>query len=419
MKGRIRRLTSFVRLFLAFVFFIFLVLPVEESRGVFPCNNINRKKDIQTDKNVKNLILLIGDGMGLAQITAGRIKIFGADGRLFMDEFPVVGLVTTHSANNLITDSAAAATAIATGYKTNNGMISVAPDGRRLYTILEACKDKGMAVGLVVTSTITHATPAAFASHVISRKEEPKIASQLIENKIDLLLGGGLCYFIPQTSEGSKRGDDLDLISKAEDLGYRVVKRRKELFDVQGGMVLGLFQFGPLTGEDPEEPTLAEMTQRAIEILNQNDRGFFLMVEGSQIDWACHDNDTDNMLRQVRSFDEAVRVAIEFAIRDAHTLVVVTADHECGGASIVGGSLDGKELDIAWTSKKHTGVMVPVFAYGPGAGRFAGIYDNTRLAYMFAELLGIDFFPRKLEMIEVEEPKEDSTSSMAVPVQSN
>ncbi len=344
------------------------------------------------DSQVKNIVILIGDGMGLAQVAATRIKTYGANGRLNIEKMPVTGLINTHSANKLVTCSAAAGTALATGYKTNNEIISMNPDGKKLYTILEACRDKGMATGLVVTCAITNATPAVFAAHVKSRNDEVTIASQLLENKVNVLLGGGKKFFIPKSEDESEREDDLDLIAKAKNSGYSFVQTKEQLMTATGNYILGLFQLEALTTNLPE-PSLAEMTQKAIELLNRNNNGFFLMVEGSQIDWACHDNDEEEAIRQTQLFDEAVKTVLEFALKDEHTLVVVTADHECGGMGINDGSLDGKDLDIEWTTKKHSGIPVIIYTFGPQAERFIGLHDNTEVPRIFAKLLDIKSFP--------------------------
>lgn len=348
------------------------------------------------DVDVKNIVFLIGDGMGLSQVAAARIKSVGADGRLHMERMPVTGLLNTHSADKLITDSGASATALATGYKTNNRMISVSPDGRKLLTILEAAKDIGMATGLVATSTITHATPAAFASQVEERRDEDIIASQMLKNRVNVLLGGGKSFFLPQAVPGSKRRDERNLIEEAKRQGYQFVQTKEELKTAEGNYLLGLFQLGALT-TNPPEPTLAELTQKAIELLSRDEDGFFVMVEGSQIDWACHDNDPEETIRQTLLFDEAVKVALDFAVKCGHTLVVVTADHECGGMGINAGTLCGKRLDIGWTSRGHTGVPVPIYAFGPGKEQFTGLHDNTDIPKIFARLLGITSFPRVVE----------------------
>ena len=389
-KHQIFRLIGFSVAFAVICLFIVnKVFPSSED-GLYPL--------FPPNSQVKNVVFLIGDGMGLAQVAAARIKTVGADGRLHIERMPIIGLVNTHSANSLITDSAAGATALATGYKTNNGMVSVSPDGKKLYTILEACRDRGMATGLVATSTITHATPAAFAAHVRSRGDQSTIALQLLENRVNVLLGGGKMFFLPQSQPGSKRKDERDLIVEAKKIGYTFVETREQLLKITNiKYLLGLFQVGALTTTSPKEPSLAEMTQKAIELLSQNRKGFFLMVEGSQIDWACHANDPDNTIRQTVLFDEAVKAALDFALKDKRTLVVVTADHECGGMAINGGSLDGKNLNIGWTTKGHTGVPVPIYAFGPKAEQFTGLHDNTDIPRILARLLDIDNFPKMSE----------------------
>jgi len=340
---------------------------------------------------IHNVILCIGDGMGLAHITAARIRLMSMGGRLAMDSMPITGLVTTCSADKLITDSGAAATALATGHKTNNGMIGVAPDGTRLRTILEACQAKGLSAGLVVTSSVTHATPAAFGSHTSSRSDEVGIATQLLGNRIDVLLGGGREFFLPDTITGSHRTDHRDLIAEAIKAGYQYLSTGKQLEQTAGVRLLGLFQMGQLTG-DSLEPSLAEMTAAAIKALRQDTDGFFLMVEGSQIDWGGHRNNAEAVIHEVIQFDAAVKACLDFAAADGHTLVVVTADHETGGMSVTGGLLHGDSLQIGWQTTDHTASQVPIYAFGPQAVRFTGVLDNTDIPKKIALILGIAGF---------------------------
>jgi alkaline phosphatase len=351
-------------------------------------------------EEVKNIIFCIGDGMGLGQIALSRMKAAGPGGTLYMERMPVSGFVRTHSANALVTDSAAAGTALASGVKTNNGMVGMTPDGTSYLTILEAAKAKGMATGLVVTSAITHATPAVFASHITSRDKQDKIAEQLIADKVNVLFGGGEEYFLPKSSRGSKRNDQKDLIEQAKEAGYIYIRNAEELKAAQHTHILGLFQLGPLTTVTPE-PSLTELTAKAIDVLNREEKdsgkqGFFLMVEGSQIDWACHRNDAAGAIRQTLLFDEAVKAAIDFAQKDKQTLVVVTADHETGGLTIKGGSPRGNDLNVNWSTKGHSAMPVPIYAFGPKADIFAGTYDNTDIPRKFANLLGISPFPKAL-----------------------
>jgi len=364
---------------------------------------------VTNGKKVRNVIFCIGDGMGLSQIAVASTKAGGPAGRLCIERMPVMGLVRTYSANARVTDSAAAGTALAAGIKTNNGMIGVAPDGKPYQTILEAAKARGMATGLVVTSTITHATPAAFASHVKSRATEAAISEQLIANRVNVLFGGGRKYFLSKSDPNSGRKDDRDLIAEARQAGYTCIMFDQELRSIRGPYVLGLFQYDALTTVSPE-PNLVSLTGNAIQVLNKmkgsssnRRRGFFLMVEGSQIDWACHQNHLKHAIRQTLLFDQAVQAAVDFAQRDGHTLVIVTADHETGGLTLPEppkASETAKasaEPTVHWSTKGHTSSPVMIGAFGPGAALFAGVQDNTDVPKKIAQLLGIKPFPRPIQ----------------------
>jgi alkaline phosphatase len=377
-----------------------------DLNAIVDANSFKYPKDVNLyplidGNNVKNVILLIGDGMGPGIIASARAKAASPGGLLYMERFPVIGIQKNYSANALITDSAAAATALAAGRKTNNQMVGITPDGTKLKTILEAARDNGFKTGLVVTSTITHATPACFASHISNRDDEPEIAGQLIANKVNVLFGGGRQFFLPKNAPGSKRPDNKNLIKQAEDLGYLYIQDANGLKFAKGKYILGLFQLKHLTTQQPE-PSLAELTGKAIEVLNEpekesfvdRDKGFFLMVEGSQIDFAAHLDNLNHTIRQTLLFDRAVKMAVDFALKDKHTLVIVTADHDTGGLTITGGDLTGKHLKVKWTSLDHTGLPIIVYAFGPAAQTFSGTYDNTDIPKKIAYLLGIKNFPQ-------------------------
>ena len=352
---------------------------------------------------VKNVILMIGDGMGFTTIVVTRTVVLGAQGRLTIERLPVTGVIDNYDATRFVSGSAATATSLATGYKTNEDMISLLPDGTPALTILEAAREKGMSTGLVATSTITHATPAAFAAHVPNRYSEVEIAVQLLESKINVLFGGGRALFRSGISGYKfKRTDGRDLVEEARKADYVYVETRDELMwlKAENDRVLGLFSDGYMINQYPE-PTLAEMTEAALEILSHNEKGFFLMVEGSQIDWAGEDNDIKYTIREQLHFDLAIRSAIRFAMDDESTLVVVTSDHETGGMFISNkppNQLDGK-INIQWGTDEHNGNAVPVFAYGPHAERFMGWYDNTEIPKKIANILGIPDFPRKITSV--------------------
>ena len=339
---------------------------------------------VQEKTPPKNIILLIGDGMGIAQITAGKI----VKGQLNLDEFKHLGLIMTHSQDALVTDSAAAATAIATGYKTYNGAVAVSSDGTPLKTITEYAQEANKATGLVVSSAITHATPAVFAAHVDSRKKHAVIAEQMAKSNIDVLFGGGWEYFVPNTTPGSKRPDHKNLLAELAQ-SSTVIQTQEEFYalgDVDS--VVGLFSKKHLRKADKRIPGLPDLTKKALEILSKNKNGFFLMVEGSQIDWAGHDNNQDDIITEIIDFDDTIGVALDFAKKNTQTLIVVTSDHETGGFAIHEGSIKEKQVtESEFTGTIHTAEMVPVFAYGPGASEFTGIGDNTKIGKIIINYL--------------------------------
>jgi alkaline phosphatase len=362
---------------------------------------------------VKNVVLLIGDGMGLSQVRLAALKAGGTDIRLYMEKMPVTGILTTEPHGRFVTDSAAAATAIACGIKTTNGTLGQDPDGLKYFTFAELYKMSGGRCGLVATSELTHATPAGFASHVESRSMEKEIAVQMMDNGFDVLFGGGKRYFLPSTDEKSIREDDKDLIRQARNSGYTFIEDRDQLnnLDRETGKVLGLFSSHAMTTFAPE-PTIAEMTRAALKVLSRDKKedgfflkkllsrdkedGFFLMVEGSQIDWAGHANNVENIIKQTLLFDLAVREALEFALKDKNTLVLVTADHETGGLVVTGGS-SSENVAVEWATKSHSASHVPLFAFGPEAMKFTGVYHHTDLAKKIAEVLRIEDFPRLMQ----------------------
>ncbi|WP_346243704.1 alkaline phosphatase [Shouchella clausii] len=401
----------------------------------------------------KNVIFLIPDGF--SQGYTNNYRLYKEDGEPIWDERNMLrAFVQTHSANAEVTDSAAAGTALATGEKTNNGMIGVTPDGQTLSTILDSAKENGKRTGLVATSTITHATPAAFAVSVESRNSYTEIASQMVANDhIDLMLGGGRTEFVPE-DQGGIREDGVDLISEAEEKGFAFVETARQLanWDGEEDRLLGLFAeeaLSPAANKRTDEPSLGEMTEKAIEFLSKEDNGFFLMVEGSQIDWAGHANDAYYAMTDTAAFEEAVEAAVDFADENGETLVVMVGDHDTGGMAVhaseegdpsklhsvsaLGSDMAAEvernysnlkevletytdfewteeELDqlkesdslelaintaisekagVAWSSLDHTGIDVPLYAYGAGAERFSGTIDNTEVPKIMKAALGI------------------------------
>lgn len=345
--------------------------------------------------SVKNIILLIGDGMGAEHIKAARWQDVGVDGILNMDSLSVNGWIRTGSADNLITDSAAASTAIATGTKTNNGVIGLDPSLNELSTILEEAKQQGRSVGLITTVQISHATPAAFASHVEDRSQMTEIALQLLNNNVDVLLGGGEDEFLPISSYGcfsepGERNDGRNLIDEAIGKGYTYVCDSNSLEAIDPtftNKLIGLFADEGMVR--PFSPSLDVMAQKAIDILSQNPNGFFLVIEGGQIDWASHSNDAANAINDTVSFDKVVKVASEFTAMNGDTLIMVTADHETGGMSVslnpTGYSSedgpftmpDGTKFYINWLTTGHTHSNIPIMSSGYNSNLFSNIHENT------------------------------------------
>ena len=332
----------------------------------------------------RNVIFLIGDGMGLSQISAG---MFANDNYVAFERMPVVGLHKPASYDNLVTDSAAGATAFASGVKTYNGAIGVRPDTTSCVTLFEQLGPRKMATGLVATSTIVHATPAAFFGHAASRREYELLAAQLAESEVDFFIGGGAKFF------NARESDERDLIAEMR-AGGRYVSTYFEGALHETPPVVAQ-RYGFLTALEDPLPVLGgrdylkAATEMAINYLTEvsaTPAGYFLVVEGSQIDWGGHANDTEYLVSEMREFSEVVDAVLDYAESDGETLVVVTADHETGGFAINYGSRPDS-LVGAFTSDYHTATMVPVFAYGPGADAFAGIYENTAIYDKFRAAL--------------------------------
>jgi alkaline phosphatase len=327
------------------------------------------KKSIQKSSPViKNVILMIGDGMGLPDVYAAMTVSVSP---LNIERCSYTGLQKTYSSDNYITDSGAAGTALATGYKTKNGTIGMDARGNRVKSILELAEEHGLSTGLVSSSSITHATPASFIAHQSSRASYEDIAADFLKTDIDLFIGGGIDHF-------TKRKDNLNLLDSLKFRGYEVDTTLAAILDSRSSKLAGLTApvHNPyrLNGRGDMLPLCSA---KAIDILKGNKKGFFLMIEGSEIDWAAHANSADTVIDETLDFDKAVGVVLDFAKKEGHTLVVITADHETGGVTITGGNREAHKADLNFSIKDHTAVMVPVYAYGPGSEKFTGIYENT------------------------------------------
>ena len=318
-----------------------------------------------TKQKAKNIILFIGDGMGPNQVALAKFATGGPDHKLSFENFPITGIVYNHSSDSLYTDSAAAATTWATGVKTKNGYLAVDAEKKFLPTIPELLSTKGYKSGLVSTSSITHATLAAFYAHIDNRDKEKEIAKMLIDSDIDIALGGGQEFFDVPPEDGLFMIYDNTLLDSS-------LLNSKE-------QVIGLFAEDGFDRR-PGIPTQLEMTQVALNFLknkSQNCAGFFLMSEGSQIDWAGHDNDAQYMLVEFADFDATVQAATDFAIKNQDTLILVTADHATGG--LVLQRPKGSNVRAQWTTGSHDLSPINIYAYGPGSELFSGVMDNTEI----------------------------------------
>lgn len=338
---------------------------------------------LEAPASPKNIILLIGDGMGLTQITAG---LYSNSNYLNLERIKTIGLHKSYSSDKLVTDSAAGATAFACGVKTYNGAIGVNADTIPVKTILEEAEENGLKTGLVATSSIVHATPASFIAHDPYRKNYEAIAADFLDTEIDYFVGGGSKFF------ERRETDDRNITTELEAKGYRMSNFfEADLIDI---LLTPGDKFGFLTAEDGAVPVaqgrdyLPLATTMGIDHLNtNNDNGFFLMVESSQIDWGGHANDANWVITEMLEFDGVIGQVLDFAEKDGNTLVIITADHETGGLSINSES----ELDAlvtSFTTDYHTAALIPVFAYGPGAEAFAGIYENTAIYHKMRQAYG-------------------------------
>lgn len=334
-------------------------------------------------KSVKNIILLIGDGMGLGQITAG---MYDNGNKTALEKFDNIGLHKSDASNKLVTDSAAGATAFACGVKTYNGAIGVDSDTISTCTILELAEGHDKKTGLIATSTIVHATPASFIAHNKYRKNYEEIAADFLKTDIDLFIGGGAKYF------NNRETDDRNLYEELKLKGYQVSDYFTE--DINTMSIDPNKKLAYLTALDDPIPVaqgrdyLLNSVKKSLDYFDHNnEKGFFLMVEGSQIDWGGHANNQEYVLTEFAEFDTVIDYVQSWAEQDGETLVIVTADHETGGMAIQPESTKDS-IVMAFTSTYHTATMIPVFAYGPYAELFRGIYPNTAIYFKMNEAFG-------------------------------
>ncbi len=335
-------------------------------------------------KKPKNIILVIGDGMGLAHIALAEYLHRPPSA---LDQMEVIGLQKTHSATHLETDSGASATAMSCGVKTFNSGIGVSADSVPVRSIIELAREQGLRTGFVVTSSVVHATPAAFYAHVDSRGSYEEIAKQLTSSGIDVFVGGGEKYFY------NRYTDEEDLIRILKEKNYEVVRNydphgKYRIESISKERKIACFT----AFEDPARASMGRaylpwMVIKAMEALKRrSDKGYFMMVEASQIDWASHANDADWLAYEMQDAYDMMDLLLKAVKADKETLLIITADHECGYMSLKG----KRSPRVEFNSKVHSSQMVPVFASGPGASAFLGIYENTAIFEKMKSLLNLN-----------------------------
>ena len=329
---------------------------------------------------VKNIIYLIGDGMGLSSVS--MMQLVNKYEPTIFDKAENVALQKTYSADNRVTDSAASGTALASGVKTNNTFLGMRPDLSHAESIMELAQSKGMATGVVVTTYLQHATPAAFYAHIDSRHKLAEISEQLLGSKLDVAIGGGMAFF------EERYGDKEEAQKAITEAGFEYVSSMDELKNADNKKRTLALLTPKEVGADSGS-YLAEATTKALSMLEakskgkRSKRGFVLMVEGSLIDSMGHGNNAEAQQKEMQSFMQAIEVAVEYARRHPDTLVVVTADHETGGLALVSANADfnlsEQGVEFKWSTGGHSAEMVPIYLYGAGAELINGIMENTEL----------------------------------------
>jgi len=355
-----------------------------------PTSN-RRNLVVAAESRPLNVILMIGDGMGIGQASAASALIHGPDGSLFVESAPITGLVRTLAGNELVTDSAAAATAMATGFKAPKTSISILADGRRPVILMAAAKASGLATGVLTTSGLADATPAGFLVHSEDRYQYAHIFTEILATDHDILIGG--TWINHHRAKHDKAY--LNLVGRADELGaaagYHVILNPSDL-EAARTPVLALFEPRG-NSSDGHGPHLTVSTRFLLDTLGGRQEGFLALIESEVTDGTGHKNNIAGVVDAVREFDEAVALTVRWAEARGDTLVLVTADHDTGGLGIVDGDFHDGVAEVRWASEFHTGQWVPLFAFGPGAEHFNGVMDNTDIGVLIAKLLGIEDFP--------------------------
>ncbi len=331
-------------------------------------------------KKIKNVILMIGDGMSLNHVgsawTANR-------GKLWLDNSQTVGLSKTYCANRLITDSGAGGTALASGFKTNYHSVGVDPDGKPLPSLNVFAHERGMSNGVAVTCRLWDATPCDFLCHIVDRDNEDAVIADYVNSVADVVIGPGYEKMVG-------RKDGRNLLNELRDKGYGIYSSLDDLENAKLKKDARVYCV-PYPHDVPlpleRGNWLERASLKAIDILSKNPKGFFLMIEGSQLDDYGHFNDIKTLMEETHDFDRTIGAVMKWAAKDGETLVIVTADHECGGLTLVDGDLNEGRIVCKFSTGGHSGVLVPIYAFGPGHENFTGIMENTDIPRKVIELL--------------------------------
>lgn len=319
-------------------------------------------------KKVKNVILMIGDGMSLMHVytawTANR-------GKLWLENAQATGLSKTWAVKKLVTDSGSGGTSLATGVKTVYHAVGVDPEGKPLTSLVDVAKELGKDAGMAVTCRLWDATPCDFCCHNIDRDKEEELVGDYPTSGVDFVFGGGAQKF-------TNRKDGRDIFKELQKKGYHVSRTLDDFFAYDKNSRIFAVPYDKDTPlPDERGDLLARASMKGISLMNQNKNGFFMMIEGSQLDDYGHFNKLDLLIKETLDFDQTVGEVMKWAAKDGETLVVVTADHETGGLTLVNGNKDEGRVECCFSTKDHSGAMVPVYAFGPGAENFTGIFENT------------------------------------------
>ena len=319
-------------------------------------------------KKVKNVILMIGDGMSLMHVyTAWAAN----RGKLWLENAQATGLSKTWAVKKLVTDSGSGGTSLATGVKTVYHAVGVDPEGKPLTSLVDVAKELGKDAGMAVTCRLWDATPCDFCCHNIDRDKEEELVGDYPTSGVDFVFGGGAQKF-------TNRKDGRDIFKELQKKGYHVSRTLDDFFAYDKNSRIFAVPYDKDTPlPDERGDLLARASMKGISLINQNKNGFFMMIEGSQLDDYGHFNQLDLLMKETLDFDQTVGEVMKWAAKDGETLVVVTADHETGGLTLVNGNKDEGRVECCFSTKDHSGAMVPVYAFGPGAENFTGIFENT------------------------------------------